>query len=337
MVVESRLRRLARPLGDDLSVSVNIISQKFPSQRIAAVNFLSVMNASPYRGRFAPSPTGLLHAGSLCTAVGSYLEARARGGEWLLRMEDLDPPREVAGAADAILRTLEAYGFEWDGEVVYQSRRHDLYRQALEQLIVSGHAYPCNCTRKKIAETARRGLDGYVYPGHCRLRRPEEGGRAWRLRVEPGETVVDDRLQGAYRQNLAADIGDFVLLRADGYWAYQLAVVVDDAEQGVSDVVRGADLLVSTPRQVAVQRALGANTPAYCHLPVLVNAAGEKLSKQTLAPAVAAEDAAASLRLALSRLGHAPPEECDGLAELWQWARAHWSLARVPAGPVVVA
>lgn len=294
------------------------------------------MTFATYRGRFAPSPTGLLHAGSLCTAVGSYLEARARGGEWLLRMEDLDPPREMAGAADHILRTLDAFGFEWDGEVAYQSRRHALYRHALERLIASGHAYPCNCTRKDIAALARRGLDGYVYPGLCRQRSPEQGGRAWRLRLADGETSLQDRLQGVYSQNLARDIGDFVLLRADGLWAYQLAVVVDDAEQGVSDVVRGADLLVSTPRQIAVQQALGVPTPAYCHLPVLVNAAGEKLSKQTLAPAISAAAAAAELRLALSRLGHAPPPDCGSLAELWAWARASWSLDRVPAGPITI-
>ena len=175
-------------------------------------------------------------------------------------MEDLDPPREMAGAADHILRTLDAFGFEWDGEVAYQSRRHALYRHALERLIASGHAYPCNCTRKDIAALARRGLDGYVYPGLCR-QRSRSKGRAWRLRLADGETSLQDRLQGVYSQNLARDIGDFVLLRADGLWAYQLAVVVDDAEQGVSDVVRGADLLVSTPRQIAVQQALGVPTP----------------------------------------------------------------------------
>lgn len=292
----------------------------------------------PYRGRFAPSPTGLLHAGSLTTAVGSYLEARVRGGEWLLRMEDLDPPREVAGAASAILQTLEALGFEWDGEVVYQSRRHELYRAALEQLIRNGLAYGCACTRKEIAAHARRGVDGYVYPGTCRDGCPPgRSGRAWRLRVAPGETVFIDRLQGEYRQELERDIGDFVLLRADGFWAYQLAVVVDDAAQGVTDIVRGADLLVSTPRQIAVQRALGVATPSYCHLPLMVNAAGEKLSKQTLAPAIDAKSAAAELRQALTRLGHAPPAEAGDVAELWQWARGNWQLARVPAGPIVIA
>ncbi|WP_199154812.1 tRNA glutamyl-Q(34) synthetase GluQRS [Chromobacterium sp. ASV23] len=293
------------------------------------------MSIATYRGRFAPSPTGLLHAGSLSTAVGSYLEARRRGGQWLLRMEDLDPPREVPGAAADILRTLEAFGFEWDGEVVYQSRRHDLYRDALRQLIASGHAYACCCTRKEIAAAAQRGLDGYIYPGTCRNGCPDgRAGRAWRLRVAPGESVVCDRLQGEYRQNLARDIGDFVLLRADGFWAYQLAVVVDDAEQGINDIVRGADLLVSTPRQLAVYAALGLPAPTYCHLPVLTNEAGEKLSKQTLAPAISGVDAAQQLRAALTLLGHAPPDECGDLAELWRWALASWSLASVPRGPL---
>ncbi|MEO9386613.1 tRNA glutamyl-Q(34) synthetase GluQRS [Chromobacterium phragmitis] len=293
------------------------------------------MSNALYRGRFAPSPTGLLHAGSLSTAVGSYLEARSRGGQWLLRMEDLDPPREVPGAADDILRTLEAFGFEWDGEVGYQSRRHDLYRAALERLIASGHAYACCCTRKEIAALARRGLDGYVYPGTCRHGCPEgREGRAWRLAVAEGERVVDDRLQGEYRQDLARDIGDFVLLRADGFWAYQLAVVVDDADQGVTDIVRGSDLLVSTPRQLAVYEALGLSAPGYCHLPVLTNAAGEKLSKQTLAPAISADAAASQLGTALALLGHAPPADCAGLDELWRWAVANWSLSRVPAGPL---
>lgn len=295
------------------------------------------MPSIPYRGRFAPSPTGLLHAGSLMTAVGSYLEAHRRGGEWWLRMEDLDPPREVAGAADDILRTLEAFGFEWDGEVVYQSQRHHLYQAALQQLIDAGLVYPCSCSRKEITSVARRGVDGYVYPGWCRGGcRSQRDSHAWRLRVDEPAVGFVDRLQGPYQQDLPCDIGDFVLLRADGYWAYQLAVVVDDAAQGMSDIVRGADLLVSTPRQIHVQRCLGLPTPTYCHLPLLVNAAGEKLSKQTLAPAINAADVGRELRMALCRLGHVPPAECQSVGELWQWAKLNWSLAHVPAGPCLL-
>jgi len=294
----------------------------------------SLLSAPPYRGRFAPSPTGLLHAGSLMTAVGSYLEARRRGGQWWVRMEDLDPPREMPGAADDILRTLEAFGFEWDGEVVYQSRRHALYQAALQQLIDTGHVYACSCSRKDIVSVAHRGVDGFVYPGWCRDGcRQTRQHYAWRLRVDQQPVAFVDRLQGEYQQQLEQDVGDFVLLRADGFWAYQLAVVVDDAEQGMTDIVRGADLLVSTPRQIHVQRCLGHTTPDYCHLPLLVNEAGEKLSKQTLAPAIRTEDASRQLYLALCRLGQQPPAECAGLQELWQWALQHWALATVPAGP----
>lgn len=293
--------------------------------------------ASAYRGRFAPSPTGLLHAGSLTTAVGSYLHARSQGGQWLLRIEDLDPPREMPGAADAILRTLEALGFAWDGEVVWQSRRLAAYQQALDALIASGHAYPCACTRREIALAGHPGVDGVVYPGTCRAGlAPGKSGRAWRLRTPEGEVEFQDGHYGVQRQNVAREVGDYVLKRADGLFAYQLAVVVDDAWQGVSDVVRGADLLDSTARQIVLQAALGAPTPRYTHLPLLVNAAGEKLSKQTLAPAIRPDQAADELRLALTRLNHAPPADCQGLDELWSWALAHWSLARAPAAPVPV-
>ncbi|MBV8047515.1 MAG: tRNA glutamyl-Q(34) synthetase GluQRS [Paludibacterium sp.] len=294
--------------------------------------------SSSYRGRFAPSPTGLLHAGSLMTAVGSFLEAKTRGGEWLVRIEDLDTPRMMPGAADEILRTLERFGFAWDGSVEYQSRRHALYRAALDALLRAGRAYGCRCSRREIQAVALHGVDGPVYPGTCRgLGLDAAPGLAWRLSVEEaGEIAFADRLQGAYAQQLPRDIGDFVLLRADGFWAYQLAVVVDDAAQGVTDVVRGADLLVSTPRQIWLQRCLALTTPEYCHLPLLVNAAGEKLSKQTLAPSISADDAAGQLRLALSRLGHPPPQALGSLSEVWSWAHTHWQLARVPKGPVLM-
>src|SRR5580698_7179436 len=235
-----------------------------------------------YIGRYAPSPTGPLHFGSLMAAVGSYLDARAQGGRWLLRMEDLDPPREIPGAADGILKSLEAFGFEWDGEVLYQSRRHAAYAEAAAQLLASGAAFPCACTRKEIADSGVHGLEGPIYPGTCRHGLPP-GREARALRLTAPDQVIafEDGLQGTVSQNLARDIGDFIIRRADGVHAYQLAVVVDDAFQGVNHVVRGAELLLSTPRQLWLQELLGLTRPSYLHLPVAVNPAGEKLSKQT--------------------------------------------------------
>ena len=287
----------------------------------------------PYRGRFAPSPTGPLHLGSLVAAVGSYLEAKCHQGLWLLRMEDLDTPREQPGAAAAILRTLEACGMGWDGEVLYQSRRKDAYRAALARLQAQGLTYACGCSRKEIADSAL-GPDGTpIYPGTCRNGlAPGKTARATRVRVGDSAIEFEDAVQGTIRQDLAAAVGDFVLLRADGMYAYQLAVVVDDAEQGISDVVRGADLLDSTPRQIYLQRLLGLPTPRYLHLPAAVNAAGEKLSKQTLAPPVDARDPVPALARALEFLGQAPPPHLRQatLAEIWDWARLNWKAERIP-------
>lgn len=241
-----------------------------------------------YIGRFAPSPTGLLHIGSLLTALASYADARANGGKWLVRMEDLDPPREMAGAAAHILHTLEAFGFEWDGEVAYQSQRDELYQEALGRLKNEGLVYPCYCSRKDWQAVATAGADGFVYNGRCRVpaQRPEANGKtpAWRIAVPDRTIGFQDEIVGYYAQNLARDIGDFVLLRADGFWAYQLAVVADDAEQGITHIVRGQDLLVSTPRQIYLQQCLGANTPHYAHLPLLVNSQGQKWSNKRLLP-----------------------------------------------------
>ncbi len=289
-----------------------------------------------YRGRFAPSPTGPLHFGSLVAAAGSYLDARARGGEWLVRIEDIDAPRTVPGAADDILKTLEGFGFEWDGEVVFQSRRIDLYHAALVRLQLAGHVYPCSCSRSEIAAaTSRRSIDGgLVYPGTCRVGLKDGvAARAWRLRVPDREFILHDRVQGASRQNLERDVGDFVLLRADGQYAYQLAVVVDDAAQGINAVVRGVDLLDSTARQVWLQQCLELPEPRYAHLPVAVNRAGDKLSKQTQAAAVFPEQGTVVLARVLRFLGYQVP---DGLgrastAEFWRWAVGEWSIAKVPA------
>ena len=287
----------------------------------------------PYRGRFAPSPTGPLHFGSLVAAVGSYLEAKSRGGAWLLRMEDLDPPREQPGAADAILRTLEACGITWDGEIMYQSKRSAAYRAALARLDAQDMVYPCACTRREIADSAL-GPDGaLIYPGTCRDGlAPEKTPRATRVRVDHDTIEFGDSVQGKLRQDLAAEVGDFVLLRADGLYAYQLAAVVDDAEQGITDVVRGADLLDSTPRQIYLQRLLGLRIPRYLHLPAAVNAAGEKLSKQTRAAPVDERDPVPALAQAMEFLGQAPPAQlCRApLTEFWRWALAHWDAQRIP-------
>ena len=265
-----------------------------------------------YIGRFAPSPTGLLHIGSLLTALASYADARANRGKWLVRMEDLDPPREMPGAAAHILNTLEAFGFEWDGEVVWQSRRHSLYRDALGRLKEKGLLYPCYCSRKDWQAAAAQGADGFVYNGRCR--RPEDRPHtdkppAWRIRVNDETIGFDDGIVGHYAQNLTRDIGDFVLLRADGFWAYQLAVVADDDDQGITHIVRGQDLLVSTPRQIYLQRCLGFATPHYAHLPLLVNKHGQKWSKQTLAPALDENHKKQLLRQVLQYLNLPPAPE----------------------------
>jgi glutamyl-Q tRNA(Asp) synthetase len=291
------------------------------------------MAGAPYRGRFAPSPTGPLHFGSLVAAVGSYLEARAHNGEWRVRMEDLDPPREMPGAADGILRTLEAYGFEWDGPVAYQSQRSTLYETALEQLRRDGMLYPCGCTRKEIADSAVTGLDGPVYPGTCRHGlAPGKTARAWRVRADAEDIAFEDAIQGPIHQNLRRDVGDFVLKRADGYYAYQLAVVVDDADQGMTHIVRGSDLLDSTSRQIHLQRLLGYPQPQYAHLPVAANAAGEKLSKQTRAAALPDDRVVEKLWQALDFLGQRPERPLLDATrdELWSWAREHWHLAAIP-------
>lgn len=279
-----------------------------------------------YRGRFAPSPTGPLHFGSLVAAVASWLDARAAHGEWLVRMEDLDTPRCVPGAADEILRTLDECGLEWDGPVEYQNRRLDYYQAALRRLKEDGLAYPCGCTRKEIADSAPVRTSGErPYPGTCRAGLPDgREARAWRLCVPPGEFMFQDRVQGPQSEAVQQETGDFVLLRADGIFAYQLAVVVDDAAQGVTDVVRGADLLASTPRQIVLQQALRVATPHYLHVPVATNPLGEKLSKQTLAPPAGPADLPAVLRF----LGLVPPVLPP--RELLAWAIREWDAARVP-------
>ena len=261
---------------------------------------------SGYRGRFAPSPTGPLHAGSLVAALASWLDARAVGGVWLVRMEDLDPPREVRGASREILGQLAACGLESDEPVVFQSTRAVAYEAALGSLEVQDLVYGCICSRKDIesAVAARTGLPPGVYPGTCSRRpAPPAEVRAWRVRV-PAETVsFVDRAAGPTSQRLDIEVGDFVIRRTDGLWAYQLAVVVDDGWQGITHVVRGADLLDNTPRQIFLQRALGLPTPRYLHVPLVLNERGEKLSKQTLAPSLDTADALGALERAARHLG----------------------------------
>lgn len=285
------------------------------------------------RGRFAPSPTGPLHLGSLIAAVASYLDARSRQGEWLVRIEDLDLPRQMPGAAGLILRTLEEYGFEWDGEVLYQSQRSAHYLDALQQLASDGPLYPCGCSRKEIADSATHGIDGLVYPGTCRHGLPPgKTARAWRIRVGDMPISFQDAVQGEVSQVLSRDIGDFVLKRADGLFAYQLAVVVDDETQGITHVVRGADLLDSTPRQIFLQRLLGYATPQYLHVPVATNTAGEKLSKQTLAQPLDSRHKTEDLWQALAFLQQSPPDDLrqGHHADIWQWAIQHWQPSRIP-------
>ncbi|MEO8442638.1 MAG: tRNA glutamyl-Q(34) synthetase GluQRS [Betaproteobacteria bacterium] len=286
-----------------------------------------------YRGRFAPSPTGPLHFGSLVAAVASHLEARSRAGEWLVRMEDLDTPRNVPGAADEILRALTACGMQWDGAVTYQSARLDAYHAELHRLRAIGFVYPCACSRREIADSAVSGIEGPVYPGTCRAGlAPGKTVRAWRIATRGANIAFEDALQGRVQQNLETEIGDFVLLRADHIYAYQLAVVVDDAEQGITDVVRGGDLLDSTPRQIYLQNLLKITTPRYCHVPVALNAEGEKLSKQTRAPAVDYARPLAALMSALRFLGQQPPAALANasICEFWNWAITHWRIERVP-------
>jgi glutamyl-Q tRNA(Asp) synthetase len=292
---------------------------------------LYATSSKRYRGRFAPSPTGPLHFGSLIAALGSFLDARSRAGEWLVRMEDLDPPREVKGAADNILRTLEAFGLYWDNEVMFQSQRHDAYQQALEQLEQTGLIYPCGCSRREIQKNTRGS--GTVYPGTCRNGLPQgREARSLRLRAPDLELGFADRLQGDIRERLPEKSGDFVIRRADGLFAYQLAVVVDDAEQGITDIVRGADLLDSTCRQIFLQQSLGYARTRYLHLPVALNENGEKLSKQTRAPAVTPRQAVSSLTAAMRFLGQRVPEGLEDaqLGDFWDWALPNWELDRIP-------
>jgi len=287
-----------------------------------------------YVGRFAPSPTGPLHFGSLVAAVASFCEARANQGRWLVRMEDLDKPREIKGAADTILHQLEAFGFEWDDTVVYQSQRSALYADALDQLNRKQLIYPCTCTRKEIADSSTTfGIDGRIYPKTC-LHHPikPDTAMAWRIQTQNNAISFHDGIQQLIQQNIGLDVGDFILKRADGLFAYQLAVVVDDAAQGITHIVRGADLLDSTPRQIYLQLQLDFSTPKYAHVPVAANANNEKLSKQTLAKPIEVSTASELLYDALCFLGQHPPATIKNapLNTIWLWVIEHWAMSAIP-------
>ncbi|UCB53924.1 MAG: tRNA glutamyl-Q(34) synthetase GluQRS [Thiotrichales bacterium] len=289
------------------------------------------MTEKRYTGRFAPSPTGDPHLGTLIAAVASYLQARVNHGDWLLRIEDVDTTRRVAGAEDAMLRTLDRFGFEWDGDVIRQSARTAIYQQALDQLDAEDLVFPCTCSRKLLAQTAVE--QSGIYPGTCRTRQlPFAHEHAIRLRVPERTLGFDDRIIGEYRQSLATECGDFVIKRRDGLFAYQLAVVVDDALQGVTEVVRGADLLESTPRQIYLQQCLNHPSPAYCHIPLILDPTGRKLSKSEGAAGLNPDRPAPSLLAALNHLGQQAPEELGhaGTTDIWQWAIENWDIGKIP-------
>jgi glutamyl-Q tRNA(Asp) synthetase len=281
------------------------------------------MTPTPPIGRFAPSPTGDLHFGSLVAALGSFLEARTAGGKWLLRVEDIDPPREVAGSANRIIGDLQQLGMVADGQILYQSSRHEAYQAAVTRLLEEDLAYPCACSRKDIPASG-------VYPGTCRSGIAKgKTARAIRFRVPDASCEFTDRLQGRVCESLNHSCGDFIIQRADGLIAYQLAVVIDDHFQAVTQVVRGADLLDSTNRQICLQKALALNTPEYMHLPVVLSNDGKKLSKRSMSDPLTQHEPAFSIYKALRFLGQNPP---DGLTldRLWEWSLKHWDIKLIP-------
>jgi glutamyl-Q tRNA(Asp) synthetase len=290
------------------------------------------MIARAYRGRFAPTPSGPLHLGSLLTALASYLQARAAGGAWLLRIDDLDCQRSRPEHTSAILRQLEAHAMTWDETPRLQSAHRQEYEAAFERLRNGGMLYLCTCTRARLARESAMGCDGRVYSGRCRDLRVTAPRTAWRLRLAPGRLELIDRWQGRLVRECERDLGDFVVKRADGVIGYQLACVIDEAAQGITEVVRGADLIGSSFRQQCLQRALGLSSPAYAHLPLLVGGDGRKLSKQNHATALDSARASDNLGLCLGALQHSPPAELRGAPArtLVEWARQHWNPDRVP-------
>ena len=284
-------------------------------------------------GRFAPTPSGALHFGSLVAALASYCDIRSQQGRWLLRIEDVDTPRVVAGASDRILRDLDAFGFEWDGEVLYQSKQFEHYLHYLDQLLQQGDVYACQCSRRSLREQGvNSGVLGQIYPGLCRHKNLDSKGRALRLSTAmPARVRFRDRVYGDFSMNLEAEVGDFVLRRSDEVYAYHLAVVVDDELQGVNQVLRGADLLENTCLHLHLQQRLGFNTPAYLHVPLVSNAAGIKLSKQTGASPLDYDKTSKLLLSALQHLEQQPPPELENEspAEILRWSCDHWNPALI--------
>lgn len=291
---------------------------------------------SGHVGRFAPSPTGPLHAGSVIAALGSYLEARAAGGQWRVRIDDIDPPRQSAEAPDRILRQLEKLGLQWDGPVLYQSTRTSAYVEAFERLRADDRVYRCDCSRRRLARVAAAGPLGRVYPGTCRSRQIGAGREAaWRLRLPPGTIELSDRTQGRYALDAERDLGDPIIVRRDGICSYHLSTTLDDAELGVSRVVRGVDLLPTALIQVSLQEMLGLPALEWRHLPIRVDQHGDKLSKQTGAKPIDEQAPLQPLMEAWNCLGQAPPEEPPvSVEEFHRYARAHWDVRAIPPGPV---
>lgn len=292
----------------------------------------------PYRGRFAPSPTGPLHFGSLIAATGSYLQAKQQNGEWLIRIDDIDPPREQKGAADNILRTLESFGFEWNEEVLYQSKRQQRYQEAVDYLIEQHKAYSCSCSRKSILKKTGqiKGKGEIIYPGFCRngalIKHENTADYSVRLRSNDVPICFNDALQGEQNISLETHVGDFIIQRREHYFSYQLASGIDDAEQNITEVVRGSDLLSCTPCQLYVQQALNLPSPQYCHHPIIVNKTGQKLSKQSHAKPIAPKDSVFLLYKTLKFLGQMPSIELieANQEDIWCWAKSHWRLDLVP-------
>ena len=291
------------------------------------------MQKTSYIGRYAPTPSGPLHFGSLVAAVGSYLQARKNKGVWLLRIEDIDPPREVAGATASIISMLETFGFEWDGDISYQSQRQHYYEDALQSLKHKQHIYACTCSRKFLLKTAKHGGYGVIYPGTCRSNATESDKQhSLRLKTASEKTCFTDLLQGNYCQNIETDIGDFIVKRSDGLVSYQLAIVVDDMQQGITEIVRGADLLDSTPRQIFLQQQLGYTSPSYMHLPTACNSQGQKLSKQHHAKPITNSHPVADLCKAMAFLGFTVTKEINdsSLSDFWKWAMDTWDASLLP-------